>query len=452
MTADAARRLSRLLLQIFYRRIEVVGRDGVPASGPVIFVLNHPNGLVDPLFILAFGPSPVSFLAKEPLFRTPVIGHAVKAFGCLPVYRREDGADPRRNARTMMAARDLLARGGSLALFPEGVSHAAPQLAPMKTGAARIALSARALMHAQDPRAGAVQLVPVGLHYPSRGTFRSDAAVVFGAALEVPVVAVDDAAEPPRDAVRALTARIEAGLRAVTVNARDPEHVTLAAVAARLLDDAGDAFPATSAQGPVQRQLSLMRLILARGHRVRAAAPDALDRLVQRLRAYQALAAPDGGRVPLDLPAGRALRHLAKTVLGMAALAPLIGVGLLENYVPYRAVGVLAARAARSQDDVVSTMKVLAGLMLFPVTWLAASAAVGFAMGWTWAALHLLLAPPCAWAALWFAERAADTAGGARVLWRRWLRRREHDELVAERDAVVAELRDAAAHVPAGDM
>ena len=63
-----------LSLRVFFRRIELDGLGRVPASGPVIFVLNHPNALIDPAFLLCLAPRPVSFLAKAPLFRTPVIG------------------------------------------------------------------------------------------------------------------------------------------------------------------------------------------------------------------------------------------------------------------------------------------------------------------------------------------------------------------------------------------
>jgi 1-acyl-sn-glycerol-3-phosphate acyltransferase len=65
----------RLIARTFFRRIEIVGWETVP-RGPVIFAANHPNGLIDPLFLLCFVPRPVSFLAKAPLFRMPLIGLA----------------------------------------------------------------------------------------------------------------------------------------------------------------------------------------------------------------------------------------------------------------------------------------------------------------------------------------------------------------------------------------
>ncbi|HEV2904395.1 MAG TPA: 1-acyl-sn-glycerol-3-phosphate acyltransferase, partial [Pyrinomonadaceae bacterium] len=54
----------RLALRIYFRRVEIVGLENVPACKPVIFVLNHPNALVDPVFLLCLAPRRVSFLAK----------------------------------------------------------------------------------------------------------------------------------------------------------------------------------------------------------------------------------------------------------------------------------------------------------------------------------------------------------------------------------------------------
>ncbi len=112
----------KLALRVFFRRIEVAGLDRIPRECPVIFVLNHPNGLVDPVFILCLAPRQVSFLAKAPLFRMPVIGFFVRALDSLPVYRKQDeGQDPARNRETFARCRALLKRGGTIAICPEGV-------------------------------------------------------------------------------------------------------------------------------------------------------------------------------------------------------------------------------------------------------------------------------------------------------------------------------------------
>ena len=168
---------------MFFRRIEIGGAERIPGSGPVLFVLNHPNSLVDPLFLLCFSPRPVFFLAKAPLFRMPVVGFFTRAFGSIPVYRRQDaGSDVRREPRDLRRPRGGSSNGGGvLALFPEGVSHDEPSLLDLKTGAARIALGVSAgegvrdrsrgpLLHAGSPAFAARALLFFGepLHVEAR--------------------------------------------------------------------------------------------------------------------------------------------------------------------------------------------------------------------------------------------------------------------------------------------
>ena len=109
----------RFGLRIFFRRVETFGVERVPRNGPLLFVLNHPNSLVDPVFILGLAPRPVSLLAKAPLFRMPVIGRLVRALGSIPVERRQDpGADLAKNREMFARVRAHLEAGGAVALFP----------------------------------------------------------------------------------------------------------------------------------------------------------------------------------------------------------------------------------------------------------------------------------------------------------------------------------------------
>src|SRR5712691_425517 len=88
----------KFALRVYFRRVEVFGLEHVPRKSPVIFVINHPNALVDPAFLFCLAPRRVSFLAKAPLFRIPILGYFVRAVDSLPVYRRQDqGEDVSRN-------------------------------------------------------------------------------------------------------------------------------------------------------------------------------------------------------------------------------------------------------------------------------------------------------------------------------------------------------------------
>jgi 1-acyl-sn-glycerol-3-phosphate acyltransferase len=185
------RRLVRLLVRLFYREIEVRGDRPV---GPVVYALNHPNALVDAALIFDVLDDPPSFLAKEPVLCMPVIGWLAKTLRCLPVYRKIDGRDPSNNAATLQAARELLDRGQSIAIFPEGTSHCHRRLLPLRKGAARIAAGA------------AVPIVPVALRYQSKGRFRSRVVVEFAAPIAPPVSA---------DAVEVMTTALQDSLSAL---------------------------------------------------------------------------------------------------------------------------------------------------------------------------------------------------------------------------------------------
>ena len=186
-----------IALKLFFRRIETVNSESVPTGTGVIFVMNHPNGLIDPALVFVALPRRISFLAKSTLFRMPVISFLLKTVEALPVYRKLDaGEDVSKNQETFQAAQERLRSGGSIALFPEGVSHNSPKLLPMKTGAARIALGAVSMGEPLDLR-----IVPVGLYYTSKTTFRIEALLHFVHAFRVePVVLV--VGQPPRAAVK----------------------------------------------------------------------------------------------------------------------------------------------------------------------------------------------------------------------------------------------------------
>ncbi|GAB2615785.1 hypothetical protein GCM10027168_55330 [Streptomyces capparidis] len=129
-------------LVLLFRR-DWRGTEHIPAEGGFIVVVNH-NSYLDPLSFGHFqyntGRVP-RFLAKEPLFRVPVVGTILRGSGQIPVHRGSvEAGDALRDAVTAVRA------GECVAVYPEGTLTRDPGLWPMagKTGAARMALSTRA--------------------------------------------------------------------------------------------------------------------------------------------------------------------------------------------------------------------------------------------------------------------------------------------------------------------
>jgi len=371
------RALFGLILRVFFRRIEVSGAERVPQRGPVIFVLNHPSGLIDPAFLLCLAPRRVSLLAKAPLFRMPVIGFFCRAFEAIPVHRRQDaGSDPSQNRETFDTARAVLARGGAIAIFPEGASHSDPKLRPLKTGAARIAFGAAGALAEASP----IRIVPAGLYYRAKRTFRSAALLYFGEPFAVEPVALAPGEEPPGAPVRELTARIEQALAAVTLQAEQAEAHALVDRAHRIVSAQDDA-PASPPS--LVDEFALRRRLLAGYDVVRAQWPERFAALATRIDRYEAALAAAGldprQLAPGRFTLGRVAGYVGKAALVLLLLLPAALVGVVVHYPAYRAVGFVATGMAKGAEDALASIKVLAAMLLFPLTWTGVAAGV-----WRW--------------------------------------------------------------------
>ena len=427
--------LLRLALRIYFQRIEVTGFEHVPLNTPVIFVLNHPNALVDPVFLLCLAPRPVSFLAKAPLFRMPVIGYLVKALDCLPVYRRQDeGEDITKNQETFIAARKLLSRGGTIGICPEGVSHDAPGLKPIKTGAARISLAAVSTGEVSN-----LKIVPAGLYYTSKTSFRSDALLYFGNPIDVEPVTLEPDGTPPRDAVRRLSSQIEKALREVILDAQHEEELQTTARAERIFSSASNDGSGDSLRDELRLQQRFMKAYSI----LQALQPERLSRLETRMMRFEE-ELTQAGVDPDELsPPGSTLKVFAaiarRSIVFLLMLGP-AAIGAIAHYPAYKLGGFLATRISRDSDDVISTVKIISAMLLFPLTWILLTVLAYVYFGWVLAVVALVVIPWCGYAAIVFFEELDKSVAGVRVLRFFLVRRRFFVRLLAERNAIRDEI------------
>jgi glycerol-3-phosphate O-acyltransferase/dihydroxyacetone phosphate acyltransferase len=411
-------------IRLMYR-LRVRSAGPVP-DGPLMFVGNHPNGLMDPALVFVITSRQVTFLAKAPLFRMPLVGWILKGIGGLPVYRKQDaGADMRKNDGTFEAAASALLRGGAITIFPEGRSHSDPALGEMKTGAARIAFRAA-------KEGAAIKIVPVGLTYGEKNRFRSEVLIEVGEAFEVAPFLPKDEADAPR-AVRALTDRIGESLRAVTLNLAAWEDLPAIRTA-----EAFYAFRQKDAGGDPER---IKRI--AKGMQIlRAEQPERLDRLREEVSALQRRLELVSAQ-PEDLPveyrprrvAWFVLRNLAAVVLGF----PLFALGMAVFYLPVLIVRSIV-RLSGVELDLVATIKFLVSLVLFPL-WVAVGAFFAARYGGAlWAIALVVVAIPLGLFTRYFFDRRRTALHDARIFFLLGMRRSLKQRLLAEGDRVAAEL------------
>ena len=410
----------RAIIRLYFRAIERIGEPPTADVRGRVFVANHYNALIDPVVVLTAAPCPIAPIAKAPLWKIRGLAWLLDAAGAVPIVRAKDepGKPPGANDATFARVARHLADGGNVLIFHEGISHSAPKLAPLKTGAARM-LAAAAALGGVAPTFQAV-----ALEFDAAHTFRSRCLLVWG-----PARAWAEVDGAPAERVARATAQMADDLGGLLVEAdTHDERRRIAQVAEMLADDAGD--DTLAAWSTIGRQVEIAPQALTR------LAPTELATARAAVDAYRALLDRHGvrdaqlarGRTPPPRSPIRWVRRVA--------LAPLVVAGVALYALPYR----LPRRIARSgEPDVISTYKLGAGLVVFPLWALALTVAA-----WIWLATPLAAA---ATAVAWLSPLAA-------LRWLDWRDRRDRPltaaqlaALVAARAGAMAAIEGARAHL-----
>ncbi len=411
-------------LNLFFRiETPVDPHGGLKLEGPVMYVGNHPNGLIDPGIIFVLSQRQVTFLAKEPLFRMPLIGQMLRGVGALPVYRKQDGADTAKNEGTLTAATGALTSSRAITIFPEGKSHSEPQLTELKTGAARIVLAAK------EQGAPQPKIVPVGITYEARSRFRSRVHVEVGKPLEV------------EGEVRELTGAIADALRAVTLNLEAWEDLPMLKMADQLY-----ALKARTKTGDPERLKKFARGVQL----LREEQPERFEAVKEQVLAFQsrlsllAISAEDltSRYRPLTV-----LWFAVRNVLWLLS-APLALCGVIIFSVPFLFTR-LVSRVSKVDWDIRSTVKVVTTMVIAPVWWALLTFLTWRAWGTVAGVVTFVGAIPFALFTRVFIERRLSALHDARTFFvlgsRKRLQKRLLEEgraLADEVESLVTELRE----------
>jgi hypothetical protein len=373
-----------------------------------------------------------------------VIGFFLRAVEALPLYRRVDaGANVAKNQNTFAACFELLARGRCIALFPEGVSHNEPKLLPIKTGAARIALGAISLKNTAGETPIDLQIIPVGLYYTSKTSFRSEALLRFGEPLKVFPVELDEDGEPPRETVRELSAQIEAALRSVTLNAETEEQLEVAARAERLFSSI---YEGINLELPLAQRFDFLRRFVAGRLVSREPARLHVEKLQKSIFLYEEKLRRIGLQ-PENLSLSNhsywfVFRHFLLRTGILLLLLPLTIVGALLHLPAYLLCTLLAwIFPKHGIDDITPTVKILAAMLFMPLTWVVVTIAVYFWWDWRAALAAFPFSILCGYAAMRSLEEIYDLRGWFKAVFLLLRRRQLFLRLLLQRSLLHNELK-----------
>jgi glycerol-3-phosphate O-acyltransferase / dihydroxyacetone phosphate acyltransferase len=458
----------RLLVRVFFRKVEVSGLENLPTASGGIFVAWHPNALVDGALILAAFRGVIVIGARHGLFRWPVLGLFLRALGVVPVYRRGDvpadtGESERRaaNEKSIDAMAAGVARGAYALLFPEGQSHDEPSPTELKTGAARVFYRSCERVARGKPLP---VIVPVGLHYDRKQSFGSNALVLFhpplelGAALLGPPLR-DEGEDEARERYRTLTLALERALREA-VHATESWELHHAMHRARKLMRSEWAH--RTGVSPARPELSEKVQAFSRlwaGYNERARThPEEVSRMVARLRSYDAdlaaLGIEDHELYGGSLSTRLAIRVVLQAALVYFILPPVLLIGYVVNLPAALVVLAISKWGARARKDVAS-LKLVSGALAFPLVWLAAALLVAWGRTrlstlyphvsgapLSTGVLAFALSAGGGFVALHYQRLARRTLRAIRIRLTRWRRARALECLRVERAGLYDDLRE----------
>ncbi|KAK9893278.1 hypothetical protein P389DRAFT_21761 [Cystobasidium minutum MCA 4210] len=187
------RLLFKFVLKVFYSSIVIENSHFIPPDGtPCILCVNHSNSLTDALITITSVPLSkrkwIRMTAKSTLFGLRTFSSwLIESVGTLPVKRPWDmpgkKVDNTAVFETLMQA--IEKNGDMVCMFPEGISHYSPGLAPLKSGVAR--MTSDILRRNKDNPDFKLVLLTCSITYLHREAFRSDVLVCYNPPIELTI-------------------------------------------------------------------------------------------------------------------------------------------------------------------------------------------------------------------------------------------------------------------------
>jgi len=165
------------------KKIIVNGKENIPKKGAILFMANHPNGLIDPLIITTNNPRTNYFLTRAASFKKPLVRWFLNSLNLIPIYRIRDGVNQlNKNKEVFERCFNLLDNQKALMIFPEGSHDKRRTVRSLSKGFSRIVFGAIE----RNPKLQ-IQIIPVGITYQDSSSYPFKVSLNYG----TPILAND---------------------------------------------------------------------------------------------------------------------------------------------------------------------------------------------------------------------------------------------------------------------
>jgi 1-acyl-sn-glycerol-3-phosphate acyltransferase len=219
-------------IRFYYKEVRVKNKVNLKTEGPLIIIANHPNTLMDAMMLGHVCQQPIHYMAKATLFDSKFKMWLLRSLNMIPINRIGEGRIKGvSNQDSFLACYEMLEKGKTLVVFPEGTSFQERHLRQLKSGTARIALETER----RNNNTLGLTVLPIGLNYSQAEKFRSSVLVHVGQAISVKDFA-KDFKENSSNGAKKLTEQFRIRLEQVLVNSESKDEEELVDRIARIIE------------------------------------------------------------------------------------------------------------------------------------------------------------------------------------------------------------------------
>lgn len=376
-------------IRLYYREIRVKNRERLAHNGPTIILANHPNTLMDAWMVGFTQPKRIYYMAKATFFDTPLKMRFLRALGLIPVNRASESRTKNvSNNDSFEHCYQLLERGKTLVIFPEGTSFHERQLRELKSGAARIAME---VMRRNKGKLN-LRIIPIGLVYSEPEKFRSSVLVNVGEPID-PSEFLEAYEKDSLKTSRQLTEVFRARLESLLVGAHSTDFDALAQEITSLLSS--DYLP-TQEKG-VEKDVGMLKRVFSSLERIEHEQADLFPEikdLVYRIRWRLEKYEIKSDFLDRRYKPRTFIRQLFFSILFLLIGFPFYVFGFVHNYAQYKLTDLLTLRLVKD-IEYYAPVALLISLVVYPLTYYGFISLVDHYLGlifWEWFT-YLMLMP-----------------------------------------------------------
>ena len=204
-------------LFFYTKKTRVNGLENIPKKGAVLFAINHPNGLLDPLVVTTHNPRINFFLVRAAAFKKSFIKKILESLNLMPIYRIRDGIQQLSNNEEIFnKCYKILERKDTLVIFPEGTHNRKRTARPLSKGFTRIISGALEKFPDLD-----IAVIPVGITYQNASVFPSKVCINYGKPINSKNIFDNN---PKAKSINILKKEVSDQLKTLSVHIEDDEN------------------------------------------------------------------------------------------------------------------------------------------------------------------------------------------------------------------------------------